>query len=125
VQELDPENVPNLHLLGNLYQSLEDIPNAVKTFERATQIDKNNWISRLNLSLMYRDMGRTSEAAEQRTLCIKLHPEAEEMFSQFDKADQEIPEQKKTDELDDGEEEQAEEEEEEADPTEDFLGLNE
>lgn len=124
---MDPTNVSNLNLLGNLYQSVGDITNALSTFETAVATDKKHWVSRLNLSLLLKDIGRTKEAQEQREICIKLHPAAKETFEEFDNVDKEYEAEKdQTGDERVGDDEEGEEMEEEEDDYDDgdFLGLS-
>ncbi|HTB97054.1 MAG TPA: tetratricopeptide repeat protein [Terracidiphilus sp.] len=78
VVELFPESRDARRELGITYYQQKDEHNALEQFEALQRIDPDDLTAHYNLSILYRRMGRTKEAADQQAMFVdkKVDPGA-------------------------------------------------
>jgi thioredoxin-like negative regulator of GroEL len=72
--ELDPELVPALINLGNLYYSQDELVEAQALYERALGLDPDVFEAHFNLGNVHHDLGRLEEARECYAQAVTLDP---------------------------------------------------
>jgi tetratricopeptide (TPR) repeat protein len=78
VVEAFPQSRDARRELGITYYQQKDDANAIAQFEALQQIDPDDLVAHYNLSILYRRMGRTKEAADQQAMFVdkKVDPGA-------------------------------------------------
>ncbi|MGF1481447.1 MAG: tetratricopeptide repeat protein [Cyanophyceae cyanobacterium] len=92
--ESDPDDVPALNALGIVYLVSGDLPAAVETHTRATELEANNDIAHYNLSLAYHRLQQYDQAIAQGQRSATLAPNNPHHWvalaiAQWDRGDQE------------------------------------
>jgi len=93
-------------LLGIVHEATDNWGKALENFEKALKLAPNLWSTHLNLATLYKQIGQPEKSTYHRERCIKLHPEAKEMFEKLDNPNDSDP-------SDDGEDDNENDDEEE------------
>src|SRR5210317_743701 len=62
ILELDPKNEKALNNIGNAFKELKIYEEALIYYTKAININKNYIIAKINLSILYHDLGKLDEA---------------------------------------------------------------
>lgn len=76
----DPDNLEALVNLGNAYQYMGRLDEALFTLERAQQLDPNRFETYINLAACYRRMKRPSDALTYADKAVALAPEVAQSY---------------------------------------------
>ena len=79
--KLDPDNAAAYFDLGNARIMQDDLPLALRSFEKATNLKPQFWEALNNQALVLFEMGRTDEAIKRWRRVLKLEENAEPMLA--------------------------------------------
>jgi Flp pilus assembly protein TadD len=72
--ELQPDNATTHQMLGTAYHAMDDTPNAIASYERATRL--GNAAAYTNLGILYAAAGDLTASASAREEAVRLEPKS-------------------------------------------------